>query len=75
MILTHYDSNQHCAVCTGKIILMISTDYKGLLPSRPHVIDSVNPANNVWESGFWPPGYSALFLEKIISIDLSIPIA
>ena len=51
------------------------SDYKDLLLSRPRVIDPANPANNVWESGFLPPGDSALFVEKIISIDLSMPIA
>ena len=50
------------------------SDYKDLLPSRPRVIDPANPANNVWESGFIPPGQSAIFVSRIHSIDLSIPI-
>ena len=49
-------------------------DYSDLLPSRPRVIDPANPANNVWESGFYPPGNSADFVDRIDSIDLSISI-
>ena len=49
-------------------------DYKSLLPSRPRVIDPANPANNVWESGFIPPGHSSVLVSKIDTIDLSKPI-
>ena len=45
--------------------------YKDLLPSRPRVVDPANPANNVWESGFCPPGHSSVFIRMIETIDLS----
>ena len=50
------------------------SDYKDLLPSRPRVIDPANPANNVWESGFLPPGKSSILISRIHTIDLSHPI-
>ena len=50
------------------------SDYSDLLPSRPRVVDPANPANNVWVTGFFPPGNSALFVNRIDSIDLSVPI-
>ena len=58
-------------------------DYPSLLPSRPRVLDPVNPANNVWMSGLkdYKPGErpndyepgdgkSAILRSKIVTIKL-----
>ena len=56
----------------GKFYML--AEYSDLLPPIPRIIDPANPANNVWETGFNPPGCSQVLVEKIDSIDLSRPI-